>query len=241
MLYPGERMDRIGFGDLRLIQKPEEFCYGVDAVILAEFASRKKADRIVDLGTGTGIIPHILAHKTRAREIYGIECQRESYERAVRNAELNELSGRIKFFHTDVANVKDWQGSIDQVTANPPYTAANSGLTNESNAKMIARHEIVGNLEDFIRCSSMLLKNRGDFDLIHRPSRLTDILTLCRKYNLEPKELQMVAPRQGEIPNLLLLHCVKGGGKELKLLNALYIYDGQGHYTEEIERIYERI
>lgn len=235
-------MDEIGFSDLRLIQKPEEFCYGVDAVILADFASKKKAGRIVDLGTGTGIIPLILSHKTDAGVICGVEYQEGSYERARRNAALNGLSGRVCFFHGNVADFSGLEdGWADAVTANPPYMRSSGGIVNENRAKSIARHETVGSLEDFIACACRLLRNRGDFYMVHRPSRLTDIFHLCLKYRLEPKEMRLVAPMEGQSPNIVLLHCVKNGGRELKLLPMLYVYQEKGVYSEEILRIYERI
>lgn len=241
MLYPGERIDEIGFSNLRLIQKPEEFCYGVDAVILADFASKKKAARIVDLGTGTGIVPVILSHKTKAEFIYGIEYQKNSFDRAVRNVELNGLADRLEFINANVAEfdgLKEW---ADAVTTNPPYMVSNGAITNENTAKTIARHETVGTLEDFVKCASGILKNKGDFYMVHRPSRLVDIFVTCRKYRLEPKEIRFVAPRKGERPNIILVHCVKNGGAELKILNDLYVYEQPGVYSDEIEKIYERI
>ena len=241
MLYPGERIDETGFADLKLIQKPDEFCYGIDAVILADFASKKKAARIVDLGTGTGIVPIILSHKTNAELIYGIEYQKDSFDRAVRNVELNKLSGRVDFINANVAEfdgLKEW---ADVVTTNPPYMISNGAITNENTAKTIARHETVGNLDDFVRCAAGILKNKGDFYMVHRPSRLVDIFCACRKYRLEPKEIRFVAPKEGEIPNIVLVHCVKNGGAELKYLNNLYVYKEPGVYSDEIQQIYERV
>lgn len=241
MLYEGERIDEIGFSDMKLIQKPEEFCYGVDAVILADFAAGKKHRRIVDLGTGTGIIPLVLSHKLQAEMIYGIEYQKESWERAVRNAGINRLEKSLRFVQANVAEFQELKGWADAVTANPPYMAGSGGLTNENAAKKIARHETVGTLEDFISCACRLLKDKGDFYLVHRPGRLVDIFSLCRKYGLEPKELRLVAPRQGKRANIVLVHCVKNGGPELKILPELYVYKDKGIYSDEIERIYERI
>lgn len=242
MLQTGERIDEIGFSNLRLIQKPEEFCYGVDAVILADFASKKKARRIADLGTGTGIIPLILSHKTDADLIYGIEYQKDSFQRAQRNAALNGLDGRVFFLQANVADFSGLEdGWADAVTTNPPYMQSSGGMSNDNTAKSIARHETVGSLEDFIACACRLLRSRGDFYMVHRPSRLVDIFYLCRKYRLEPKELRLVAPMEGQTPNIALIHCVKHGGRELKLLPQLYVYQNAGVYSEEIQRIYERI
>lgn len=241
MLQQGERMDQIGFSDLKLIQKPDEFCYGVDAVILAEFAARKPVNRIADLGTGTGIIPLILSHKTKAEEIWGVEYQKDSFERALRNVKLNNLEGRVHFIQENVAHFHKLDEQMDAVTTNPPYMASNGGIINGNPAKTIARHETVGTLEDFIQCAFRTLKNKGDFYMVHRPARLVDIFSLCRKYRLEPKEMQMVAPYRGQIPNIVLLHCVKNGGPELKLLKDLYVYKEPGIYSDDIQRIYERI
>lgn len=241
MLRDGERIDNIGFSDLKLIQKPDEFCYGVDAVILADFASQKRVKRVVDLGTGTGIIPLIMSHKTSAEKLYGVEYQKDSYDRAVRNAALNGLEGRLEFINANVSELSGLEEWADAVTSNPPYMEFNGALTNENDAKAIARHEIAGTLEDFIKCASRTLKNRGDFYMVHRPSRMVDIFYLCRKYRLEPKEIRFVAPVQGKTANILLVHCVKNGGSELKILPDLYVYKDKGVYSDEIQRIYERI
>lgn len=241
MLQTGERLDEIGFGGLKLIQKPEEFCYGVDAVILADFAAKKNPRRIVDLGTGTGVIPLVLSHKTGAEQIYGIEYQEASRQRAVRNAELNGLSGRLSFIQANVADFNRLKGWADAVTANPPYMAGRGGLINSNSAKAIARHETVGTLEDFISCACRLLKDKGDFFMVHRPSRLVDIFALCRSCALEPREMRLVAPIKGRPANIVLIHCVKGGGRELRILPELYVYQDKGVYSDDIQRIYERI
>ncbi len=241
MLHPGERLDKTGFADICVIQKPEDFCYGVDAVILADFAASKNPARIVDLGTGTGIIPFILSHKTSAEKIYGIECQQDSWERAVRGAKLNGLSDRVCFIHDNVATFRDMKGWASAVTANPPYMAGKGGIANENQAKAIARHETVGSLEDFIHCASELLQDKGDFYMIHRPGRLVDIFSLGRQYHLEPKELRLVSPRKGKTPNLALIHSTKNGNPELRLLPELYIYEDETAYSEEIQCMYERV
>lgn len=252
-LKEGERIDRIGFGDLRLIQKPEDFCYGVDAVLLAYFAAthggqkncnKVKLKRAIDLGTGTGIIPLILSHKTDMSEIFGLEIQQDSYHRALRNIRLNGLENRIKMYRGDVADIenvisKDFVGTFNMVTANPPYMLKNGAIINEKIEKMIARHETSGLMDDFIRTAALLLKPKCDFYMVHRPSRLVDICVSCRINKLEPKTICFVSPRQGEIPNIILLHCVKHGNPELKYMKNLNIYEGT-EYSEEIKEIYER-
>lgn len=240
-----ERIDEIGFGGLKLIQKPDEFCFGVDAVLLADFASKmcknvQKVDSIIDLGTGTGIIPLILSHKTEARNIVGVEVQEASFERATRNADLNDLNERLSFLNADVKNIPsmdDLKEGFDMVTTNPPYTAGNNGIVNPNSAKAIARHETTASLDDFVKAAAFLLKDRGDFFMVHRPSRIVDICTSCRNHNLEPKELQMISPRAGEVPNIMLIHCVKNGGKNLKILKPEYVYEGND-YSLYINCIY---
>ncbi|QIB70121.1 tRNA1(Val) (adenine(37)-N6)-methyltransferase [Aminipila butyrica] len=249
-LLPGERVDGTGFGQLKLIQKPEEFCYGVDAVLLADFAAKAARGgsavmKAVDLGTGTGIIPLILSHKTSLNQIYAVEVQQPSFERACRNVELNGLKERIVVVREDVlhveTNLSHWKGTFDLVTTNPPYMIGGAGLTNGNSAKTTARHETTAGLEDFIRTAASLLRDKGQLFMVHRPSRLVDICEACRRYKVEPKELRFVSPNKNTKPNILLIRCVKGGNRELKLLEPLYVYEEDGsRYTEELINIYER-
>jgi tRNA1Val (adenine37-N6)-methyltransferase len=252
-LEEGERIDNIGFGNLRLIQKTEDFCYGIDAVLLSHFTAtngeqenkkRMKVKRSMDLGTGTGIIPLILSHKTDIEEMFGLELQYESFMCAIKNIQINEIEKRINILQGEVSEIekifsKDLLGTFDLVTTNPPYMSYNSAIKNENKAKLAARHETSGSLDDFIRSAALLLKQKGDFYMVHRPSRLVDIFVSCRANKLEPKGIQFVSPREGEVPNILLLHCVKNGNAELKLMKNLYIYEGL-EYTKEINGIYER-
>lgn len=247
-LFDGERVDNTGFGQLRLIQKPEEFCYGVDAVLLADFAAKhgkKPASLSVDLGTGTGIVPLILSYKTKIGRLIGVEVQEGSYDRAVRNARLNGLTGRMELIHGDVADYhQGWAkdralaGKADWVTCNPPYTAGNCGLVCSNRAKHIARHETTADLETFIRCSAYILRDKGELFLVHRPSRIVDLCCFGRKYGLEVKTLQFVSPNSKAVANILLVQMVKGGGREARLLEPLCVYDGQGNYTEALRQAY---
>lgn len=239
-----ERLDETGFGNLKLIQKPEDFCYGIDAVLLASFAAEKAGARILDLGTGTGIVPILLSHKTRAEEIVGIELQQDAWERGQRNIQLNELQKRVKILLGDVKDalsMKDIEAySFDTVVTNPPYVKKGGGIKNSSHPKTIARHELSAELSDFIEVAASMLKDRGDFYMVHRPDRLVDIAVLCRQYKLEPKEIRLVSPNKEGKPNILLVHCIKHGKPELKFLDPLYVYDEKGGYTAEILEIYER-
>ncbi len=245
LLKDGERIDSIGFGNLRLIQKPDDFCYGIDAVLLATFAEVGKNERVIDLGTGTGIIPMILSHRTEAKEIIGVEIQQGSYDRGIRNIRFNDLGERVRLIHGDVKQlVKDKlvnKHSFDVVVTNPPYIKGDGGVKNRERAKTVARHETTAGLSDFIGEASLLLKDRGDFYMVHRPNRLVDISVLCRQHKLEPKELRLVCPSLETAPNILLLHCVKNGRPELRFLDPLYVYKEDGSYTDEIMRLYERV
>ncbi len=262
-----ERIDDIGFGGLKLIQDPEEFCYGVDAVILADFAavrlSRKtrrtseglRQSCVVDLGTGSGIIPLILSAKTEANRIVGVELQQASYCRAKRTAALNGLEERLSFINSDVKSISTYPkserseaadaqafeallGRVDAVTANPPYMPRSAGLTNSNSAKAIARHETTAGLWDFFAAAAALLKPKGDLFMVHRPSRLADICCYARETGLEPKELRFVSPSARKAANIVLIHCVKDGGKELKLSEPLFVYEEDGSYTDELRQCY---
>ena len=241
-----ERIDNIGFDNLQLLQDDGQFCFGIDAVILADFACRhaQQAGRVVDLCTGNGVVPLIMSHKNKSCSLTGIDVQEGAIGLARRTAEMNGLGGRLSFLHADVKDLADrhpeLKMSCDLVTCNPPYVARQSGLTNERDSMFIARHETTAGMEDFIRAAAWLLDDRGHFCMVHRPSRLVDLIWYCRKYKLEPKDIRFVSPKEGAIPNILLLHCVKGGGKQLKYEPNLNVYNDDGSYTDEIEHIYER-
>ncbi len=254
----GERLDEIGFGGLKLFQRPEEFCYGVDAVLLADFAAREaNFTSAADLGTGTGVIPLILSHKTDAKLLFGVEIQESSCRCAEKSVQLNGLEDRIKIIHQDVSvksEVRDkiaeimkcpaagseGEAFVDAVTCNPPYTEGGGGLKNREDAKMIARHEVAASLEDFFAAAEILLRPKGHLFMVHRPARLVDIFTLARKYALEPKKMRLVCPRKNAAPNMVLLHFIKQGGRQLDVMEDLFIREEDGSYSPEIEKIYER-
>lgn len=248
-----ERIENTGFGNIKLIQDPEQFCYGVDAVILADFANSICHDfsLAADLGTGNGIIPFILSHKNSEAHIIGVEVQSHAADMARRSCEMNGLEERVSFVVADVLDISEGdfvdqagislqRGTMDIVTCNPPYFTKGGAIPSNSKAKFIARHETTAQVEDFIKATQVLLKRKGHFFMVHRPSRLADIFYYCRKYDLEPKDMRMVVPKPGEAPNIVLIHCIKGGGKELNVMKELAVYNEDGSYSDEIERIYER-
>ncbi len=245
-LLAGERVDKIGFGDLELIQNPKDFCYGVDAVILADFAVRglkRMPETLFDLGTGTGVIPLILSYKLKTKNIVGVEVQEDSFKRAQRNACLNGLEDRLFFINADVKDVVSWgnahKGSVDAVVCNPPYFISGGGIKNDLLPKTIARHETTAGINEFFEAAGYLLKPKGDLFMVHRPSRLADLCYYSRVNNLEPKTMRFVSPNRESAPNILLIHFVKGGGNELKLMEPLAVYDDKGNYTKELLMAYE--
>ena len=237
-----EKTDEIGFGGLTLIQDDRMFCYGIDAVLLASFASRTAHRKVADLGTNNGVIPLIMSSLGGAESFCGVEMQERACSLAQRNAERNGLAERIRIVHADVTSLSEIfrAGSFDCVVTNPPYMAAGTGIINAEDALTAARHETTARLSDFIGQASYLLQDRGYFYMIHRPSRIVDIAVLCRQNALEPKYIQMISPHIGEKPNLMLIECRKNGGRELKFLDPLYVYEKEGIYSEEILKIYGR-
>lgn len=234
-----ERIDDLQLKGLKIIQNTDGFCFGIDAVLLANFAKVKNKAKVVDLGTGTGIIPIIIYGKSNAEKIYGVEIQEEVFEMASRSVIMNDIQENVEIVNADLKEIKSVLpvNTFDVVTSNPPYMHMD-GVKNPNDKKMISRHEVKCNLEDVIKAASILLKERGKFFMIHRPTRLIDIVSLGRKYRLEPKVMRFVHPRIDKAPNLLLVEFTKGGRPDLKIMDPLYVYGEDGKYTEEIIDIY---
>ena len=241
MLKPHERVDDLQRDGLKIIQDPNGFCFGVDAVLLSHFVKLKPNHLVVEFGTGTGIIPILLSAKVPFKKIYAFEVQPEVADMAGRSVEMNGLSERIQIISDNLKKAPQYleSGSADVVFSNPPYMAGHAGLKNESSQKTVSRHEILCTLEDIVENASKLLKHHGKFYIIHRPHRMVDIFTLCRKYQLEPKTIQMVHPFQDKAPNLFLLMCSRGGNPELTFLDPLAVYERPGVYTKAIYEIYD--
>lgn len=242
-----ERIDEIGFGGLKLIQDPETFCYGIDAVMLAAFASRNPGEwkseiNILDLGTNNAVIPLILSRLIHGVRLTGVEKQDRPAELARRSVELNRLEKQIRIIHTDILDLDHHlePESFDMVVCNPPYMEKGTGMINESTMKTAARHETTASLEDFTACASRFLKDNGAFFMVHRPGRLIDIACACRNDRLEPKYLRFVQSREGEKPNQILIECRKNAGKNLKILPPLTVYRPDGQYTDEVLAMYRR-
>ncbi len=236
------RRDDIGFGGYTLLQDDSAFCYGVDAVLLADLARCGPADRVMDLGTGNGIVPLIIHARYTPASITGLEVQNSVFELALANVSHNELSDRIKIVKSDVLDVRRLfpAESFTVVTCNPPYTEKGRGIPGSNPVQFTARHETTAAFSDFAAAASWLLPKGGRFCVVHRPSRLADIFESCRACGMEPKALRMVVPHAGEEANIVLVEAVKGAGKELKVLPELVVRSADGSYTDEIEKIYCR-
>jgi len=237
-----ETIDDLQLKNLNLIQKKDGFKFGIDAVLLSDFACIKNKHRVIDLCTGTGIIPFLIYGKYEPRGIYGLEIQEEMVDMAKRSVNLNSLDEKVFFLNEDLKNIEFLKQleKFDVVTVNPPYKLNNSGIINLNDKLAIARHEILCNLEDVISASRVLLKDNGKLFMIHRPERLADIFTLMRKYKIEPKRVKMIHPKIGKAPNIVLVEGQRDGGAYLKWEAPLYVYDDNGKYTKEIDSIYWR-
>ncbi len=237
-----ETIEDLQLNGLRIIQKKHGFRFGVDAVLLSDFAARTKPRKILDLCTGNGIVPILLSAKTDAEKICGLEIQPHICDTALRSVALNGLYPRVEITCGDLKDAVDiyGQSAFDTVTCNPPYMKRGTGLINPADEKSIARHEIMCTLEDVIRVSAQLLAPAGRLLMVHRPSRLTDIICEMRKYKIEPKELRLVSPSLGKPPNLILVSGIKNGGAELRVLPELILFNADGSETEELKEIYNR-
>ncbi len=240
ILSDGERIDDLQINNCYIIQNPEKFCFGMDAVLLSGFARIKKGETVLDIGTGTGILPILLAAKTEGRSFTGLEIQAESADMARRSVSLNKMQDRIDIVTGDIREADAIFGaaSYDVVVTNPPYMNENHGIVNPDAPKAIARHEIMCSLEDVVGQAARLLKVNGRLYMVHRPFRLVDIIELMVKYRLEPKRLRMVYPYAGKEPSMVLIEGVKGGRRRLAVEKPLIIYNDDREYTEEIKRDY---
>lgn len=239
-LKPGERLDDLQRNHLQIIQNPEKFCFGMDAVLLSGFAKIKPGEKVVDLGTGTGIIPILLSAKTKASRLYGLEIQSESADMAKRSVLLNGLEQRIEIVEGDIKEASRLFGAagFDAVTCNPPYMIGQHGLQNPDGPKAIARHEVLCTFEDVAREAARLLRPGGKFYLVHRPFRLAEIISTLLAHKLEPKRMQLVYPFVDKEPNMVLLEASRGGNSRMTVEPPLIVYKEPGVYTSEIYDIY---
>ena len=232
-IRPGERLDDLQLNGLELIQNPDKFCFGIDAVLLSDFVRVKPGERLLDLGTGNGIIPVLLSAKTDAGHLTGLEIQDDIAEMARRSIAHNHLEERIDIVTGDIKEAAEIfkPAFFDVITTNPPYMLADHGLRNPDDAKAIARHEVLCSLDDILRESMRLLQDKGRFYMVHRPFRLTEILIKMNYFKIEPKRIQFVHPYIDREPSLVLVEGVRGAKPRVKIDPPIILFsrteDGQ--------------
>lgn len=241
LLKPGERIDDLQCRGYHIIQSPERFCFGMDAVLLTGFASSAKGDSMLDMGTGTGVIPILMEAKTKISSLTGLEIQEESAEMARRSVLLNHLENKVQIVTGDIKEADQYfePASFDVITCNPPYMISQHGLQNENQPKTIARHEVLCTFEDVAKQAARLLKPGGHFYLVHRPFRLAEIMVTLTKYKLEPKRMRLVYPFVNKEPNMMLIEATRGGRPRMIVEKPLVVYERPGVYTREIYDFYE--
>ncbi len=239
-LLPGERIDDLQRNGYRIIQDPSRFCFGMDAVLLSGYAQAGEGARVLDLGTGTGIIPILMEAKTKAAQLIGLEIQKESAQMARRSVALNDLQDKIQIVDGDIKEAGQLfdAASFDVITCNPPYMISQHGLQNPDSPKAIARHEVLCTLEDVIKASARLLKPGGKLYMVHRPFRLAELMVVMHDYKIEPKRMRLVHPFIDHEPNMVLVEGVRGGKPRMTVDSPLIIYESQGVYTKELMNIY---
>jgi len=268
LIMQGERLDDLQNG-YYVIQNPDKFCFGMDAVLLSGFAKIRKNEKVLDMGTGTGIIPILLRAKTEGEHFTGLEIQEECADMARRSVAFNGLEPEIDIVCGDIKenaalssciwaalaagkenggydDIKEaaeifGAASFHVVTSNPPYMIGKHGLTNPHMAKAIARHEILCTLEDVVGQAAKVLTDRGRFYMVHRPFRLAEIFQVLTKYRLEPKRMQLVYPFIDREPNMVLIEACKGGNPRIQVDPPVIVYKKPGEYTEQILKIYDMI
>lgn len=243
LIHEDECIDDLQCGGLMLIQKKNGFKFGIDAVLLSDFAKNQVSKHTLDLCTGTGIVAVLLSAKTATPKIDALEIQTEIYDMARRSTIYNGIEERVTITNGDLKNAASIYGKnvFDKVTVNPPYMKSGSGIINLSDTKTISRHEVLCSLEDVISVSASVMKTKGHLFMVHRPSRLADIIYYMRKYKIEPKRMRFVHPSINKAPNLVLIEGVRNGGSDLKIDTPLYVYNQDGTYTDEINKIYGRV
>lgn len=243
-----ERIDDLNLDGLKVIQNTDYFCFGMDSVLLANSVACEQASKtIVDLGTGTAVMPIILSAKTKAKNILGIELQQEMFDLAKKNIKMNKLEEKIKVFNLDLKDVKKLKKVLlentgkdyaDIVISNPPYKELKTGMKNVEDVKYIARNESHCTLEDALKTASMLLNTKGKLYIVHKPERLPDLVCIGRKYNLEVKEITFIQPTLTKRASIVLVQYVFGGGKECKINPVVIEYDEEGNYTKDMLKVY---
>lgn len=243
-LYENERIDDLEINNLKIIQKNDGFCFGIDSVLLSDFAKNiKNNSNVLDFGTGTGILGFLLIAKNKIKKVIGIEVQPEIANMAKRSINLNKLDGQFEVINVNIKEIDKILkiDSYDAIITNPPYKKINSGKINDNRIKLISRHEIEANLADFIKIGFRMLKDKGSMYMVHRAERLVDILYEMRLNKMEPKRIRFVYSNRNSESKLVLIEAIKNGKSSIKVEKPLYIYKDDGGYTDEVLKIYNKI
>ncbi|MBR3942485.1 MAG: tRNA1(Val) (adenine(37)-N6)-methyltransferase [Clostridia bacterium] len=235
------RLDDLGVENLKIWQDKDLFCFGTDAVLLANFACPKSKDKLLDIGTGNGIIPLLLTAKSDVSHITGLEIQSKSFALAKKNVEFNNLTHKIEIIEGDIKDTALFSAaSFSYITCNPPYKPVGTGLKNPDSPLALARHEILCTLEDIISRAAFLLCSKGKLAMVHKPERAAQIIYLMKKNRIEPKRMLTVHARTGQAPCLILIEGMKDGNEGLKWEDPLTIYDENGVYTAHCNMLYQK-
>ena len=228
----------------KILQDSERFQFGIDAVLLADYASKslKEKESVIDLGTGTGIIPLLMVNKCKTAAFTGLEVQKESADMAARSVAMNGLEGRIQIVHGDLKEAGSLfpRHSFNVVTCNPPYIIDAHGRSNEQDALTIARHEVLCTLEDVVTAADYLLATHGSFFMIHRPFRLPEIFSSLEKHKMEMKRMRLIYPFADKEPNMVLIEARKNAKRRLTIEPPLIVRNDDGEYTVEVQDIYNK-
>ena len=240
MLKAGERIDYLQRQGLEIIQSDHSFCFSIDAVLLAHFATVRSGDKIVDLGTGSGVIPLLLSTRAARLKLWGLELHSEVADRASRSVVHNNLSEQIEIVHGDIREVRSLfpAGGYDVVTSNPPYLPMGTGEISEVDTRRMARHEVFCTLSDVFLAAAWLLRTGGRFAMVHRPSRLSEIVSIATAHRMEFKSMRLVYPKDSQNSNMVLLEAIKNGKPGLVVGPPIFIHEADGAYTEFINKLY---
>lgn len=236
-----ERIDDLQYENLKIIQNTEWFRFGIDSVLLTEFARDIKDNKnIVDLGTGTGILSILLSKKVNPKKIIGVEVQKDVYEMAKKSVKLNNLENIIELINTDIIDLKLQKNYYDVVVTNPPYKKMGTGINAANEKQQISRFETTASLDDWIRVSSSVLNSKGSFYMVYRTDRLMEVFEILKKYKLEAKRIRFVYSNKNQESKLVMIKAVKNANQYLKVEKPLIIYNEDGSYTDEIMDIYKK-
>lgn len=237
MIHDNEKIEDLGLKGYKVIQSKDGFCFGSDAVLLSRFVKLKKGARVLDMCTGTGIIPVLLWGLCELSGIEAVEIVPEVAEMAQRTMKMNDLEDKIHVHNGDLKDAKKMFGAhaFDAVTCNPPYMNVGGGLINPKDTLALARHEIACTLDDVVKSANDVLKPCGKLFMVHRADRMCDVISTLRKYKIEPKRLAVVYPSEDKAASLILVEGARGGKAQLKIENAIFMYDKDGNYLQSLK------